>query len=260
MPGNRPVTELVLAGVAGSTVLGLTLAPSTPWLAPDVHPLALTLSAGWAAWRLMALDRALAQRRAWHQAAGWQIAPEALPTATTSPWWPAWLRRWWSRRGGHSGVLLGRAFRWQAGHTQVLETALATNGALPIAEDSRGGHPALHAVGQEDEQALVVSWSELVGHVLVTGTTRSGKTRLLEVLASEAIRGPGAVVILDPKGDRALLARCAAEAHRQRRPFALITPAIPNPVRPDQCPGHRHDASRSLRTHPRADAERRGPR
>jgi conjugal transfer pilus assembly protein TraD len=109
----------------------------------------------------------------------------------------------------------------------VLETALATDGALPIAEDSRGGHPALHAVGQDIEQVLVVPWSELVGHVLVTGTTRSGKTRLLEVLASEAIRGPGAVVILDPKGDRELLARCAAEAHRQGRPFALITPAFP---------------------------------
>ena len=30
-----------------------------------------------------------------------------------------------------------------------------------------------------------------------------GKTRLLEVVAAAVIRSPGAVVILDPKGDRA---------------------------------------------------------
>ena len=54
-----------------------------------------------------------------------------------------------------------------------------------------------------------------------------GKTRLLEVVAAAVIRAPGAVVILDPKGDRHLLARCAAEAHRQGRPFACLSPAFP---------------------------------
>jgi len=160
MARQHLVTALVLASVASSTVLAVALAPPTPWLAPDMHPLALTLSAAWAVWRLLALDRALAQRRAWHQAAGWVLAPEALASAATPPWWPAWLRHWCSRRGVHRGVLLGRAFRWQAGHTQVLETALVTDGALPIAEDSRGGHPALHAVGQDSERALVVPWSK----------------------------------------------------------------------------------------------------
>ena len=224
---TRPLADMVLAGIAGSTVVGLTLAPPTPWLAPDLQPLALGLSAAWAAWRLMALDRALAHRRAWRQAPGWELDPQALADEEAPSWWPRRLRRWAGNRPAQRGVFLGRAFRWQAGHTQVLETALAMDGALPIAEDSRGGHPALHAVGQTHEHPLVVPWSELVGHMLVTGTTRSGKTRLLEVLASEAIRGAGAVVVMDPKGDRALLARCAAEAQRQHRPLALITPAFP---------------------------------
>jgi len=87
------VTALVLASVAGSTVLAVVLAPPTLWLAPDLQPLALALSAAWAAWRLMALDRALAHRRSWHQAPGWGLAPEALASATTPLWWPAWLRR-----------------------------------------------------------------------------------------------------------------------------------------------------------------------
>jgi conjugal transfer pilus assembly protein TraD len=97
-----------------------------------------------------------------------------------------------------------------------------------VAEDARGGHPALHAVGARTECPLVLPWSELVGHVLVAGTTRSGKTRCLELLAAEAIRAPGAVVILDPKGDTALLARCAAEAQQHGRPFALFSPAFPS--------------------------------
>jgi conjugal transfer pilus assembly protein TraD len=227
MPSVWPVAESVLASLAGSTTLAVLLVPPTPWLAPDVQPLALGLSVAWTAWRLLALDRVLAQRRAWRYAPQWALAPEALPATTTPSWWHPWLRRWRGRRQGHQGIFLGRAFRWQAGHTQVLETALATDGALPIAVDDRGGHPALHAVGQATEQPLVVPWSELRGHVLVTGTTQSGKTRLLEVLAAEAIRGPGAVVVFDPKGDRDLLVRCAAEAHRQGRAFALLTPAFP---------------------------------
>lgn len=225
---KAPVMEVTLAAVAGSTLLGLTLAPPTPWLAPEVQPLALATAAAWTAWRLLALDRARAWRRAWQQAPGWSLDPEALAAETLPAWWPAGLRQWRRGRFPQRGVLLGHAFRWHAGYTQILETALATDGALPIAEDQRGGHPALHAVGQAREQALVVPWSEMAGHLLVTGTTRSGKTRLLEVLASEAIRGEGAVVVLDPKGDRALLARCAAEAQRQGRPFALITPAFPD--------------------------------
>ena len=85
MPCTRPLTEIMLAGLAGSTVLAVALAPPPPWLAPDVHPLALTLSAAWAAWRLLALDRALAQRRVWHQAPGWILTPKALASATTPP-------------------------------------------------------------------------------------------------------------------------------------------------------------------------------
>jgi hypothetical protein len=96
-----------------------------------------------------------------------------------------------------------------------------------VATDARGGHPALHAVGRHREQPLVAPWSELVGHVLVAGTVRSGKTRCLELLVTEALRAPGAVVVVDPKGDADLLARCAWEAARQGRAFALFTPAFP---------------------------------
>ena len=98
---------------------------------------------------------------------------------------------------------------------------------LPTGSDMRGGYPALHAVGAKKEQPLVLPWSELVGHVLIGGTTRSGKTRLLEVILSEAIRGPGTVIIIDPKGDAELLMRAASQARRMKRDFAFFSPAFP---------------------------------
>jgi conjugal transfer pilus assembly protein TraD len=215
-------TELVLAGLAVGVTGAVWLGWGAPWLTPDVHPLALWLAAAWMAWRLHQLDRALAAHRAWTVSPPWAIPPEALGDVPR----PAWLpRRLWRQR--QRGVLLGKGFRWNAAYTQTLETALAREGALTIQDGSQGGMPALHAVGAAREEAVVVPWAEMRGQVLVTGTTGSGKTRLLEVLASEAIRGEGAVVVMDPKGDRELLARCAAEAQRQGKPFALITPAFP---------------------------------
>ena len=138
------------------------------------------------------------------------------------------LLRWLGRRlYPDDGILLGRAFRWSPEHTRELETHLHSGKSLPVGRDVRGGYPALHAVGMKEEQPLVVPWSELVGHVLIGGTTRSGKTRLLEVILCEAIRGPGTVIIIDPKGDAELLIRAATEAHRAGRQFAFFGPAFP---------------------------------
>jgi hypothetical protein len=132
------------------------------------------------------------------------------------------------------GILLGLGYRVTARHTQQLETVLATTGRLPAAEEARGGYPALHAVGAQSEKPVVVRWSELVGHVGLLGATRSGKTRGLEVVVTEAIHEPraesharrGAVVVIDPKGDAELLARTAVEAERAGRPFHLVSPAF----------------------------------
>ena len=48
------------------------------------------------------------------------------------------------------------------------------------------------------------------------------------MLATAAIHAPGACVILDPKGDRDLLVRCAREARNAHKPFAMLTPALPD--------------------------------
>ena len=150
---------------------------------------------------------------------------QALGYRTGHPWACSLLRRLETRMCPDKGILLGRAFRWSPEHTQELESHLQRGKPLPVGRDARGGYPALHAVGKKEEQPLVLPWSELVGHVLIGGTTRSGKTRLLEVILSEAIRGPGTVIVIDPKGDAELLIRAAAEAHRSGREFAFFSPA-----------------------------------
>jgi conjugative coupling factor TraD (TOL family) len=80
-----------------------------------------------------------------------------------------------------------------------------------------GGDPALHGVGLEDERDVWMELGERVGHTLVLGTTRVGKTRLAELLIAQDIRRGETVIVFDPKGDVDLLRRMFAEASRAER-------------------------------------------
>lgn len=84
------------------------------------------------------------------------------------------------------------------------------------------GASELHAVGlYEKEQPIALRQAERVAHTLVVGTTRVGKTRLLEVLVTQDIHNGESVVVFDPKGDGDLLARIYMEAKRAGRSDAL---------------------------------------
>ncbi|RMH30862.1 MAG: conjugal transfer protein TraG [Nitrospirae bacterium] len=62
------------------------------------------------------------------------------------------------------------------------------------------------------EGFLAIPDQERAGHIGVVGTTRIGKTRLLEHLVSEDIRKGYSAVIFDPKGDLALFSRIVETA------------------------------------------------
>lgn len=152
-------------------------------------------------------------------------------------------------------LFLGRGFRWTARHTQRLRDTLRPEAAryvqpsacyrwarqVEIACDARpmlrfvakplrtrawwnplkplpdvGGLSALHGV-ELNEQDVWMNVSERVGHTLVLGTTRVGKTRLAEVLITQDIRRGDCVIVFDPKGDPDLLRRVYAEATRAGR-------------------------------------------
>lgn len=92
-----------------------------------------------------------------------------------------------------------------------------TDGWNPVAPlPDIGGDPILHGV-EPDEQEVWTDLSNRVGHTLVLGTTRVGKTRLAEVLVTQDIHRGDVVVVFDPKGDLALLRRMYAEAKRAGR-------------------------------------------
>ena len=81
-----------------------------------------------------------------------------------------------------------------------------------------GGEPALHAVGiYEGERPIYMDLRDRVGHTLVLGTTRVGKTRLAELLIAQDIRRGDVVIVFDPKGDADLFRRMYAEAKRAGR-------------------------------------------
>lgn len=81
-----------------------------------------------------------------------------------------------------------------------------------------GGEPALHAVGlYEGEKPMYMDLGERVGHTLVLGTTRVGKTRFAEILITQDIRRGDVVFVFDPKGDADLLKRMYIESKKAGR-------------------------------------------
>ncbi|MFJ4346334.1 type IV conjugative transfer system coupling protein TraD [Pseudomonas sp. NPDC089401] len=84
-----------------------------------------------------------------------------------------------------------------------------------------GGLPRLHGI-EPREVDVTLPLSERVGHTLVLGTTRVGKTRLAELLITQDIRRKIAgqhevCIVFDPKGDAELLRRMYLEAKRAGR-------------------------------------------
>ncbi len=95
--------------------------------------------------------------------------------------------------------------------TTLLKSPSRWNPVAPL--PPVGGDPAIHGI-EPDEGEIWSSRGEKVGHTLVLGTTRVGKTRLAELLITQDIRAGNVVIVFDPKGDVALLKRMYAEAVR----------------------------------------------
>jgi conjugative coupling factor TraD (TOL family) len=232
----RPPVELWSTVVAFATATIAILAPWALMMPPGVAYVAgaaltvLGLVRGRQAWRVLRYQRNM--RR--------------LPTYTLrSDKIPLSRRK----------LFLGRGFRWTQQHTQRLRDTIRPEvqqyvqpGSLyqwarrkevawesvpvlrllarmfqirawwnPLAPlPAVGGKPALHAV-EPDEQAVWMDIGERVGHTLVLGTTRVGKTRLAEILITQDIRRGDVVIVFDPKGDAGLLKRIYAEAKRAGR-------------------------------------------
>ena len=140
-------------------------------------------------------------------------------------------------------VWLGFGFDWTPIHTQRVEEirkhepkdALPPKWFIKMRGADKSvkqviGKPWIHGVGDKEEQ-IFSPLATLPGNTLVFGTTRAGKTRLAEILISQAIlRGDKSIFIIDPKGDKEMreIAKkaCALAGHPER--FLSFHPAFPS--------------------------------
>ena len=223
------VVAVAVAGCAAAAPGALTMPPT---IARSVSGLLLVF----AGWRLMQAARVLRYQRRLRRMPRYRLKSRRIPCS-------------------RKHLFLGRGFQWTQQHTQRLrdtyrpevqsyvrpgilhrwarrrESAWENTPILrvlskllgarrwwnPLAPlPPVGGNPALHAVGMK-EQAVWMDLGERVGHLLVLGTTRVGKTRLAELLIAQDIRRGDVVIVFDPKGDAGLLKRVYAEAERSGR-------------------------------------------
>ena len=114
-------------------------------------------------------------------------------------------RRILGKVGEIGALYLGKGFLWRQEHVQTLYDIDLDTDLKKQIEDYNAdteGTPTYHAVGAHQEVDMYLPLSRLPGHVGVQGTTRVGKSRLLEVIATQQIlMTNGCVVVIDPKGD-----------------------------------------------------------
>ncbi|MCF7990921.1 MAG: conjugative transfer system coupling protein TraD [Thiohalocapsa sp.] len=99
---------------------------------------------------------------------------------------------------------LGRGFEWERAQAQLAHDLLRV-GPSRITDVSPTliGARWLHGLAPREDD-LAVPLATIEGHMLVVGTTGAGKTRLFDLLITQAVLRGEAVLIIDPKGDREL--------------------------------------------------------
>lgn len=131
-------------------------------------------------------------------------------------------------------IWLGYGFMWENRHAQRVFEILKrdwseiVNNSTKRTTDKQMGQTWIHGV-EPKEQKIYQSISHSEGQNLIVGTTGSGKTRLFDLLISQAIMRNEAVIIIDPKGDKEMKenARIACEASGNPGRFVQFHPAFP---------------------------------
>jgi len=126
---------------------------------------------------------------------------------------------------------LGWGFNWEGIHTQKAFDLQKVNPRDFVGIDEKQmGAPWLHAIAGT-EKDLTVPLDHLEGHSLIVGTTGSGKTRLLDLICSAAVRRSPkeCLIVVDPKGDRDLREGLRKACNEMDEPdrFMLFHPAFP---------------------------------
>ena len=232
----RPPIELYASLAA---LLCALIAFSAPWvfmMPPHIGYMAGTMALGFALWRARDGWYVLRYQLGLTRYKITRIAPHKLPRLADKIYLGhgfAWTQRHTQRKidadrpESRAWVVPGRAVRSTRALLKVLRrTPLAFIAAILLSsrwwwnplgdQPDLGGTPILHGV-EPHEVPVGLSQKHRNGHMLVLGTTRVGKTRLLELLGTQDIRDAKVTIIIDPKGDADLMLRVYAEAARAGR-------------------------------------------
>lgn len=130
----------------------------------------------------------------------------------------------------HQSFWLGKGFPWTDMEANKLHTLMSLGVVRTIGKAAQQVEGAYWIHGLAPEKDLYSELSHLVGHTLIVGTTRVGKTRLFDLLIAQAIFRGETVIIIDPKGDHGLArnARAACEASGAGDRFVYFHPAHPD--------------------------------
>lgn len=108
--------------------------------------------------------------------------------------------------------------------TKLTRNPAAWNPVAPL--PPVGGSPELHGI-EINEDDVWEDLGERVGHKVVLGTTRVGKTRLCETMIVQDIARGDVTIAFDPKGDADLMIRMYVEAQKSNRPFYMFHLGFP---------------------------------
>ena len=131
------------------------------------------------------------------------------------------------QQNSDKGVWLGWGFEWQRQHGQLAWDLLRSDNQ-PAKSESIMGAGWIHGM-EEHEQTLFQPLAQVQMHTMVIGVPGSGKTRLFDLLVTQAVLRNEPVIIIDPKGDHDLAShtlRSCKLSDSQRR-FMKFHPGFP---------------------------------
>lgn len=189
-------------------------------------PLLFTAGASFA-WAAFRSAQALANWRAKSK-----LSTTVLPAVS-----PIALAKWVKANPGN--IWLGYGFEWKPQHSQLLYDLrdLDIKQIAPpafvlrlferfskeryIPDKHPLGQPWIHGI-EPHETNIHLPIVAQAGHTLVLGTTGAGKTRLFEVLCSQAVHRGDVLIVFDPKGDKDWEQRLRLECRRSDREFVYF--------------------------------------
>ena len=116
-------------------------------------------------------------------------------------------------------LYLGKGFKWQPRHLRLLQEQL--DAGFDQLSSKRHGSFAIHNLDLNNGKDLLMSVSDLNLHTIIFGTTGAGKTRLFDLLVSQAIVRGDTVIVIDPKSDADLQKKIALTAAHCSRDLNL---------------------------------------